>query len=694
MKKVILILVFLVSLVGYSQNPVYHPGGVRMGLMSSAPSSPYEGQYYYNSTDKVLYIYDGTSWNGIGSQNGEVHTTNSSNAGLGHAGILSTHDDGGAFSFYATNSQTTFRFDEDYPFIISSESRANITGGSTAGDEVLKIDRTVGDYAGIFTSAPLYQWDVNGKGRYRDQLIVQDATTDSSAVNIRRGNELYLTSDVKSVPISTANITTLQTYGGKTLVLDSSVNTITLSDDAGLNSDYQVYFLNTSGGDVTWLYGTSDSDYIDGTALVNVPDGQYAYCFYLGSNDWKVVVGGTGGGGGGGTDDQVASEVPFTPTGNTTSSNVQAAIEEVQTELDGVSSGGIGGSIADNQIAVGASTSDEIEGSSGLTWNGSTLTITGNTVSIGSLRMNDNLFQDFGTTPRAGFRWLSGSNVLSLAPRNSSGLVGVNFSDQGVHIGSTNTKSSEYLEVGGNGKFTGTVEVANATADGHALNRITGDGRYLQSSSDLDITGHELITYSSINDYNTTIEGVSDGVTRIQGGALVAGGEEVALEVVTDQTHTVKISFKDETDTEVGSIESDNGNGTNARMKFTHPNGFDFTGGNTLIRPRYDIGTDITANETINSVDDLGMVYIVDKATDVTITIDQVSCGNNVRGKGAVITFIQKGAGKIILAEGTATVDSKTSLTSDGQWSVVKIMAVTEASLQITEWVAYGNLAP
>jgi len=36
------------------------------------------------------------------------------------------------------------------------------------------------------------------------------------------------------------------------------------------------------------------------------------------------------------TDDQNAAEVPFTPAGNTTSANVQAAIEEIQTEIDGI----------------------------------------------------------------------------------------------------------------------------------------------------------------------------------------------------------------------------------------------------------------------------------------------------------------------------------------------------------------------
>ncbi|MEJ1223843.1 beta strand repeat-containing protein [Sediminicola sp. 1XM1-17] len=41
-----------------------------------------------------------------------------------------------------------------------------------------------------------------------------------------------------------------------------------------------------------------------------------------------------------GTDDQVANEVVFSPIGNTTSNNVQAAIEEIQTQVDGLTAGG------------------------------------------------------------------------------------------------------------------------------------------------------------------------------------------------------------------------------------------------------------------------------------------------------------------------------------------------------------------
>lgn len=46
-------------------------------------------------------------------------------------------------------------------------------------------------------------------------------------------------------------------------------------------------------------------------------------------------------------------------------------------EFSAAAGGGIGGSIADNQVAVGAATANEIEGSASLTYNGSTLAITG-----------------------------------------------------------------------------------------------------------------------------------------------------------------------------------------------------------------------------------------------------------------------------------------------------------------------------
>jgi len=49
------------------QNPVLHPLG-------TAPSTPVEGQIYYNSTvgNKKVYVYDGSAWTNISGDISEV----------------------------------------------------------------------------------------------------------------------------------------------------------------------------------------------------------------------------------------------------------------------------------------------------------------------------------------------------------------------------------------------------------------------------------------------------------------------------------------------------------------------------------------------------------------------------------------------------------------------------------------------
>ncbi len=58
-------------------------------------------------------------------------------------------------------------------------------------------------------------------------------------------------------------------------------------------------------------------------------------------------------------------------------------MQDIITTVDSSGGGGtIGGSITDNQVAIGAATADSIEGSSALTFDGSTMSITGNVSAV------------------------------------------------------------------------------------------------------------------------------------------------------------------------------------------------------------------------------------------------------------------------------------------------------------------------
>ena len=78
------------------QNAVLHP-------LSSAPSSPKEGQIYYNSVDKNFYRYDGTAWKtyqsvitaqGVLQGDGSGNITAIGNAPTGTIGLDTTPTSG------------------------------------------------------------------------------------------------------------------------------------------------------------------------------------------------------------------------------------------------------------------------------------------------------------------------------------------------------------------------------------------------------------------------------------------------------------------------------------------------------------------------------------------------------------------------------------------------------------------------
>ena len=74
---------------------------------------------------------------------------------------------------------------------------------------------------------------------------------------------------------------------------------------------------------------------------------------------------------------------------------------------------GIGGTIADNQIAFGSSTADEIEGSSSLTWNGTQLDVAG--ANSTNVQLSQGQLSLIGTFGQRSFLLAPSTNIMRYA---------------------------------------------------------------------------------------------------------------------------------------------------------------------------------------------------------------------------------------------------------------------------------------
>ena len=72
--------------------------------LATAPANPVKGQFYFNTTDNVLYVYNGTSWISAMSQ-GETNYNNLSNIPVTNAGSSTISTPG---IYRTTTSNTTF----------------------------------------------------------------------------------------------------------------------------------------------------------------------------------------------------------------------------------------------------------------------------------------------------------------------------------------------------------------------------------------------------------------------------------------------------------------------------------------------------------------------------------------------------------------------------------------------------------
>lgn len=212
--------------------------------------------------------------------------------------------------FVSATDGTQGRLDDK---IVTGSSKVTKTIGNPGGNETLIIDidpaeintTDLNNDAGFITSgqAPVQPGDI-ADFETSTQLDARDAANRDRANHT--GTQLASTISDFTTAVQAAETVTS---------LSLAANTLSFTDENGTvtNLDLSIYLddtnlarvvsgvLDANTGIITFTRDDSSTFTIDASALL---------------------------------DNQDASEVPFTPTGNTTSTDVQAAIEELQSEID------------------------------------------------------------------------------------------------------------------------------------------------------------------------------------------------------------------------------------------------------------------------------------------------------------------------------------------------------------------------
>ncbi len=155
--------------------------------------------------------------------------------------------------------------------------------------------------------------------------------------------------------------------------------------------------------------------------------------------------------------------------------------------------GTIGGSIADNQIAVGAATANDIEGSAGLTWNGTLLSTTG-ILRSGAGTAGAPSYS-FTGDPDSGM-YSFGVDIVAIAIDGSAVLKIIDQQIQSVPNGSVTVPAYSWGSEGGMGFYrVGAAELGVA---------VTGTKRARFNATGFGVTGIHGITGTSLTIYSST----------------------------------------------------------------------------------------------------------------------------------------------------------------------------------------------
>ncbi|MFL1897454.1 beta strand repeat-containing protein, partial [Aquimarina sp. 2-A2] len=301
--------------------------------------APLNGALVYNTDQDCVYQYTGSTWESLCSI---IETTT----------LLLDNNDG-TFSytneagttvninkaFLTNNGDGTFTFDNGNGSPINFVGTDNQTAAQVAFDD---------------TASTLGATNVQGA---IDALAASNAadgdTSDTNETNIAfavNGTNLEITDSAGTLQVPLAAIdnqnATEVNLNTPIDVDGDTVNELTveeaIADLAASSSDNQTAAEVSFDDTASTLGATDVQGAIDALAATSSDDQNLTGATLTGTSLQIDIEGGTsttvdlaGLQDGTGTDNQTAAQVAFTPTGNTTSTDVQAAIEEIQTEVDG-----------------------------------------------------------------------------------------------------------------------------------------------------------------------------------------------------------------------------------------------------------------------------------------------------------------------------------------------------------------------
>jgi hypothetical protein len=209
--------------------------GAQLPVLSNNPTNPVAGQTWYNSTDKTLNFFDGTTVNTLGNTS-PPGTVTSITAGLGlQGGTITTS---GTISLAPTAVTPGTYGNGNHIPIITVDTTGRITSATQTPLSLPSVGITTGTY-GSTNKIPIITVDHTGRiVQIRQESIVLNQTTSGLASSQANPNFLAQRDPNGSTQFTSIGLS--RTDGGNT-------NTITLAPATDLAINYTITFPSSAG---------------------------------------------------------------------------------------------------------------------------------------------------------------------------------------------------------------------------------------------------------------------------------------------------------------------------------------------------------------------------------------------------------------------------------------------------------------